>query len=65
MTATSPPLRPGDCVRFIHDRGHIEVVESCELVTEPVPHWQVVTTWGNNRRRIADAAEYVIVKVAP
>lgn len=59
-----PPLRPGDRVRYIHDRGHIEVVESCELVAGAlVPHWRVVTTWDGNRR-IADAAEFVL-EVAP
>jgi hypothetical protein len=55
-----PPLHPGDLVRFIPDRHHIEIVETCELVLSPVPHWRVVTTWGNNRRRIADAAEFVM-----
>jgi len=57
-----PPLRPGDRVRFIYDRDHIEVVESCDLIAGPVPHWQVVTTWNGNRR-IADAAEFVIEEV--
>jgi hypothetical protein len=28
-----PPLRPGDCVRYIYDYDHIEIVESCELST--------------------------------
>ena len=55
-----PPLRPGDRVRYIHDQGHLEVVESCEFAGEAlIPHWQVVTTWDGNRR-IADAAEFVI-----
>ena len=55
-----PPLRPSDRVRYIHDQGHLEVVESCEFAAEAlIPHWQVVTTWDGNRR-IADAAEFVI-----
>jgi hypothetical protein len=55
-----PPLRPGDRVRYIHDRGHLEVVESCELAAgDVIPHFQVVKTWNGNRR-IADAAEFVI-----
>jgi hypothetical protein len=59
-----PPLRPGDRVRFIYDRDHIEVVETCELVAGPVPHWRVVTTWDGNRRRVAGAAEFTIEGVA-
>jgi hypothetical protein len=59
------PLRPGDRVRFIHDRDHIEVVETCELIAGPVPHWRVVTTWDGNSRRVADAKEFIITEVAP
>jgi hypothetical protein len=60
-----PPLRPGDRVRFIYDRDHVETVESCEFITDaPRRHWQVVTTWDGNRR-IADAKEYVIEGVGP
>ena len=55
-----PPLRPGDRVRYIPDRGHVEVVESCELDTgAAVPYWRVITTWNGNRR-IADAIEFVL-----
>jgi hypothetical protein len=54
-----PPLRPGDRVRYIYDYDHIEIVESCELTAEAVPHWRVVTTW-DGHRRIADAKEFVI-----
>jgi hypothetical protein len=55
-----PPLRPGDRVRFIYDRDHVEIVETCELAAGAlIPHFQVVTTWNGNRR-IADAAEFVI-----
>jgi hypothetical protein len=56
-----PPLRPGDRVRYIYDYDHIEIVESCELTAEAVPHWRVVTTW-DGHRRIADAKEFVMAR---
>jgi hypothetical protein len=60
-----PPLRPGDRVRYIYDPGHLEVVESCEFAAgAAVPHWQVITRW-DGRRRIADAAEFVLDEGAP
>jgi hypothetical protein len=54
-----PPLRPGDIVRHIYDRDHVETVKTCKLVAGPVPYWQTTTTWDGNHR-IADAAEFVI-----
>jgi hypothetical protein len=64
-TPQQPPLRPGDRVRYIHDRGHIEVVESCEFAAGAlIPHWQVITTWDGSRR-VADAAEFVLDEGAP
>jgi hypothetical protein len=60
-----PPLQQGDRVRFIYDRDHVEIVETCELDTGPLtPHWRAITTWNGNRR-IANAAEFVIEGAAP
>lgn len=64
-TQQQPPLRPGDRVRYIYDRDHVEIVESCEVAEgAPTPHWRVVATWDGNRR-VADAAEFVIEGAAP
>jgi hypothetical protein len=38
-TQQQPPLRPGDRVRYIYDRDHVEIVESCEVAEgAPTPH---------------------------
>jgi hypothetical protein len=56
-------LRPGDQVRFIKERDHIEAVLTCEWIADaPTPHWRVTTSWPRGRR-VADAKEFVIEEV--
>jgi hypothetical protein len=60
-----PSLKPGDIVRYILDRDHIETVDSVRWVAAAArPHWRVVTRW-DGACRVADAAEFVIEGVAP
>jgi hypothetical protein len=54
-----PPLRPGDRVRYIYDRDHVEIVESCRYIDTAIKHWQVVSRWEGGCR-IADAVEFIL-----
>jgi hypothetical protein len=60
MNQQEPPFAAGDRVRYISDRDHVEVVETCQWIAEAaVPHWRATTTWSGSCR-VADAAEFAI-----